>query len=366
MEKGINAVYHRVMRRENFENAAQDLFKLLKSAQQNFPNKPRMLFVDIDGHRNEEGSFDQDMFELQTEFGMEFLLPFFKEVHFPLFSIKNPKEQSNDIPEELKIFNVENKKDTSLEDLYIENYSNTEFMSENDVYQYLKNLSKFIKKYNEFRNYKDKQFEFDKMKLIYLWENHINEMINELFNNFIHGNLLSASAMTRTLIECYVYTSILIQEQDEKLIDDWFLCSMIAKVDKSDIDSSGIINSIKSFCLLKNIDYTEAHEKYSKKNENSWLARVINKKRITFRDACNYLDESEIYDDFQFLCSFVHGQDLYSKIGPVTFYSSIYSKLFLMSTYIFKSIRMFDISSSLEDEIEDLEYELRSLGDKYL
>ena len=51
-------------------------------------------------------------------------------------------------------------------------------------------------------------------------DNVSEEMMNELFNNFIHGNLLSAAAMTRTLIECYVYINILLQEQDLQLAED--------------------------------------------------------------------------------------------------------------------------------------------------
>ena len=44
------ALYHRIMRRENFEKAAKDLFDLLKTAQIETPNIDRVLYVDIDGH----------------------------------------------------------------------------------------------------------------------------------------------------------------------------------------------------------------------------------------------------------------------------------------------------------------------------
>ena len=81
-------IYHRIMERENFEVAAKDIFMLIQNAQKNMPNKPRALYVDIDGHRNKAGGFDQDMFELQKEFGMTVLLPFVQEMHFPLFSIE--------------------------------------------------------------------------------------------------------------------------------------------------------------------------------------------------------------------------------------------------------------------------------------
>ena len=66
-------LYHRVMRRENFEKATRDLFDLLKTAQVKSPNIDRILYVDIDGHKNSKGGFDHDMFELQQDFGIGFL-----------------------------------------------------------------------------------------------------------------------------------------------------------------------------------------------------------------------------------------------------------------------------------------------------
>lgn len=103
------AIYHRVMKRENFEVAAKDLFRLLVNAQKQSPDQPRVLYVYIDGHRNKAGGFDNDMFELQAQFGMGFLAQYFEEVHFPLYSIKNPKQQNNDIPERLEIITPTNK-----------------------------------------------------------------------------------------------------------------------------------------------------------------------------------------------------------------------------------------------------------------
>lgn len=58
-----------------------------------------------------------------------------EELHFPLGSFMNKGKQNNDVPEMLIIGNTQNERDDSLEELYIENYSNTEFMSEDDVYQ---------------------------------------------------------------------------------------------------------------------------------------------------------------------------------------------------------------------------------------
>lgn len=50
MEQNKIVLYHKVMRRENFEKAATDIFNLLKSAKIKSPNIARMLYVDIDGH----------------------------------------------------------------------------------------------------------------------------------------------------------------------------------------------------------------------------------------------------------------------------------------------------------------------------
>ena len=104
------ALYHRIMRRENFEKAAKDLFTLLKSAQVKFPNEDRILYVKIDGHKNSAGGYDSDMFELQKDFGLGFLGKYFAEVHFPLGGFINSKPQCNDIPEKLEIFNPKNLK----------------------------------------------------------------------------------------------------------------------------------------------------------------------------------------------------------------------------------------------------------------
>ena len=75
-KSGRLALYHRVYRRENFEKAAKDLFGLIQKAQKDNPNMERVMYVDIDGHRNEAGGFDADMRELQIEFGTSMLLPY--------------------------------------------------------------------------------------------------------------------------------------------------------------------------------------------------------------------------------------------------------------------------------------------------
>lgn len=61
MDQAGVALYHRVMRRENFEKAAKDLVSLVYAAEKKEPGKPRTLYLDIDGHRNAQGRFYADM-----------------------------------------------------------------------------------------------------------------------------------------------------------------------------------------------------------------------------------------------------------------------------------------------------------------
>lgn len=364
------AIYHRVMRRENFEKAAKDLFELLQATQQKSPNAPRMLYLDIDGHRNDEGGFDKDMLELQQEFCLGFLMPYFTEMHLPLISVKNPKGQCNDIPDKLQILNAENKKDNSLDKLYIENYSNTEFVSEEDVYEYMEKVSNFLKDYNGLDTYyalMDKA-DYDPNGWITMWRLHLKDLINELFTAFLYGNLISVAAMTRSLIECYVYLNILIKEENPTLIDEWYICNIIKGISKySDEGKIKIKEMLKQYCQSRDIDFDSKWELYSsyKENESSWLKSVMKEDRISFRKVCKYIGEEEIYNDFQTASSFVHGQSIITKQSPFTFYSSIYNKLFLMMIYMFKSICLFPITEDIEAQIEELEERLIDLGKRY-
>ena len=44
------SLYHVVGEADTFERAAQDLFALVKEAQERFPDWPRLLFLDVQGH----------------------------------------------------------------------------------------------------------------------------------------------------------------------------------------------------------------------------------------------------------------------------------------------------------------------------
>ena len=127
------ALYHVVYSHEGFEDSAQALFKLVQRAQELQPGKKRthgviavngysdsrrrntnqafrtfnhrlrILYLDIQGHRNHHGGFDADMEELQNAFLFGVLARFVTEIHCPLVSAKNPHAQDNDIPPRLLV-----------------------------------------------------------------------------------------------------------------------------------------------------------------------------------------------------------------------------------------------------------------------
>lgn len=110
IETGANAValYHVIYKHEGFEESAQNLFKLVQNAQRRSPNKKRILYLDIEGHRAEGGGFDADMIELQNEFLLSFLNPYLSEIRCPLFDETNRKQQENDIPPALILIDGRN------------------------------------------------------------------------------------------------------------------------------------------------------------------------------------------------------------------------------------------------------------------
>lgn len=101
------AIVHRVHAHEDFNRTAQVLLVLLNKAQREYPGRKRCLYLEIDGHRNLEGRFDDDMFELQSKFMEEFLIQFLTQVQSPLGTFQNPNPQNNEIPERLDLIKVD-------------------------------------------------------------------------------------------------------------------------------------------------------------------------------------------------------------------------------------------------------------------
>ena len=350
---------------QNISKIKRQLFDLLKLSQIKSPNVDRVLYVDIDGHKNTEGGYDNDMYELQKEFGISFLGKFFSEVYFPLIHFINPNPQCNNVPKKLEIFSSNKSVDNHSNELYIQNYSNTEFVYEPDVHNYMSKVHDFLIEFHEYDTdctmYENNN-DAGNMH-IRTWKNHISELINELHNAFIHGNLFTVAAMTRTLIECFVYYSIIVQSDDEQLIHHWYICNLCC-LGK---DNNELREIVRKYCQINHLDFNEMWNTYSKDPRNKrWLRQVIPNGQLDFEVYCKHLDDTQIYEDYQSACSFVHGQDLAAKTIPFTFYASICYRFDMMMLYIFRTIRLFPLNESLELQITDLEDELISLSEKYL
>lgn len=357
-------LYHRILRRETFEQAAMDLFNLLKSAQIKLPGTPRILYVDIDGHRNKNGGYDSDMLQLQKDFGIDFLGKYFTEIHFPIIDFQNTATQCNNIPDTLNIFSSKDSKDNLLNNLYIENYRNTEFISEPDVYNYLKRVHSFLIDFREFEtNYIiEKNVPSKTTDWMSRWKKHISDLINELYTVFLYGNLLSAAAMTRTLIECFVYFSILSKEGNEFLIHEWYLCSLCYS-SKNDENSAKM--QVEEYCQHNNLNFNEKWTTYKETSRDKWLRSIIPAGKLNFQVVCNYLDDPHIYKDFESACAFVHGQDIASKSIPFSFYNSVSYRFNMMMLYIYKTIRLFPLTPELEKQLNNLLDDLPDLIKKY-
>ena len=75
----------------------------LKEAQNRYPDWPRAIYIDINGHEGERAGYDAHFFEFQQEFMIAIMGPFFTAIDVPLLSVYNPEPQRNDLPDALAI-----------------------------------------------------------------------------------------------------------------------------------------------------------------------------------------------------------------------------------------------------------------------
>ncbi len=98
------AIRHTVRAEDAFEQAAATVFQYLKKAQEDFPDWPRVLYLDVEGHTGEYAGFDADFYEFQQEFFFSTMAPFLAGFHMPLTGpLVNPEAQRNDLPDELVV-----------------------------------------------------------------------------------------------------------------------------------------------------------------------------------------------------------------------------------------------------------------------
>lgn len=98
------AVYHVVMPEDTFEQAAQAVMGLVRQAQDQFPDWPRVLYLDVAGHEGDAAGFDPDFYEFQQDFLFSAVAPFVQALEAPLTGgLVNPQPQRNDVPDRLRI-----------------------------------------------------------------------------------------------------------------------------------------------------------------------------------------------------------------------------------------------------------------------
>lgn len=207
----------------------------------------------------------------------------------------------------------------------------------------------------------------DLFGLLAIWRRHMNEITSELFTIFIGGNFLSAAAVTRTLIECYIYISLFKKEKNEKLLSEWYIWSMInSAIRQGDESKNKYAHILEEHCKLCGTTFEEKWKYYQKyKGMNAWLKNTLSMDKISTSALCKYLNEPEIYDDYQITSAFVHGQDIVAKQGPFTFYNSISATFHMMMSYIFKTICLFPLREDMKELLEELKKELTILCKKY-
>lgn len=98
------SIYCVVDEEQSFEDAAQEVFALIQESQRRYPAWTRILYVDIEGHRDDSGRFEEDFVEFQQEMFFSTIAPFVTAFELPLTGgLVNPSPQRDDLPDELII-----------------------------------------------------------------------------------------------------------------------------------------------------------------------------------------------------------------------------------------------------------------------
>lgn len=94
-------IYHDMLAQEDFTRCAQRIFEMVRAAQTSRPGARRFLLLRVQGHRNDAGGYDHDSYEIMRHFLMVYMSPYLSEIETPLYHIKNPHNQKNDVPDQL-------------------------------------------------------------------------------------------------------------------------------------------------------------------------------------------------------------------------------------------------------------------------
>jgi hypothetical protein len=96
------ALYHTMRPYEGFDVTAQRLFDILKKAASEHPGRPRHLYLDVEGHRNQARGFDHDAYEIMVHFVIGFLGRWLTGINMPLLCATTG-QQDEDVPDQLTI-----------------------------------------------------------------------------------------------------------------------------------------------------------------------------------------------------------------------------------------------------------------------
>jgi len=97
---------HTVFKSEGWQDSADKIIAMINSAGKKYPGKPRILVLDIEGHRTQSGAFDHDMFVLQHDIVNQLLSPWLAQVDMPLIHYQtNPDKRrpDSDLPLRLEV-----------------------------------------------------------------------------------------------------------------------------------------------------------------------------------------------------------------------------------------------------------------------
>ncbi len=98
------SIYLVVAASDSFDQAAQAVFAAVREAQSRFPGWPRIFYLDILGHSDGQGGFEEEFVEFQQEFWFSAIAPFLTAFELPLVGgLLSPSPQRNDLPDSLAI-----------------------------------------------------------------------------------------------------------------------------------------------------------------------------------------------------------------------------------------------------------------------
>lgn len=198
------------------------------------------------------------------------------------------------------------------------------------------------------------------------WQKYIVEAVYEIYNSFLCGNFMSAVAMSRSLMESCVYYTILKKEKSSDLILEWYLSNHMNNIRRLEPKYQEMMKEVMElFCEAKGLECNKIWNRYidSKLYEAEWLKNIIAPEKPTFKNCCKYIGDEELYSAFEYASSFLHAQSIRNKMEPFTFYESIYSQLYVIMTYIFRALRLFNRNEDAEEEMSYLETKIGELND---